>query len=176
MGKWIQSHIKKCGSWFSMVPLHPYSVSGLHVLRTEINSDINFLLHLYSRLMSKIFFWVFLFSGILNLFFLNFFYFIFKIGSVYHTCLTDSSSKHVFIRSKIAVQVDYWLQLISGNRRFQSIRLIPQDWLYHLSFRIPQPIPDCQGSRSLSLWLLLHKFSYIMSAWKLPHAVHKDVT
>lgn len=175
MGKWIQSHIKKCGSWFSMVPLHPYSVSGLHVLRTEINSDINFLLHLYSRLMSKIFFWVFLFSGILNLFFFNI-YFIFKIGSVYHTCLTDSSLKHVFIRSKIAVQVDYWLQLISGNRRFQSIRLIPQDWLYHLSFRIPQPIPDCQGSRSLSLWLLLHKFSYIMSAWKLPHAVHKDVT
>lgn len=56
-----------------MVPLHPYSVSGLHVLRTEINSDINFLLHLYSRLMSKIFFWVFLFSGILNLVFFIFF-------------------------------------------------------------------------------------------------------
>lgn len=89
-----------------MVPLHPYSVSGLHVLRTEINSDINFLLHLYSRLMSKIFFWAFLFSGILNQFFLKI-YFIFKIGSVYHTCLTDSSLKHVFIRSKIAVQVDY---------------------------------------------------------------------
>lgn len=98
----------------------------------------------------------FLFSGILNLVF----QFIFKIGSVYNTCLTDSSLKYVFIRSQIAVQVDYWLQLISGNRRFQSIRLIPQDWLYHLSFRIPQPIPDCQGSRSLASWLLLHKFSY----------------
>lgn len=89
-----------------MVPLHPYSVSGLHVLRTEINSDINFLLHLYSRLMSKIFFWVFFgfwyFKSVLLLI-----YFIFKIGSVYHTCLIDSSLKHVFIRSKIAVKVDY---------------------------------------------------------------------
>lgn len=91
-------------------------------------------------------------------------------------CVRVSILKRVFIGLWIAVQVDCWLQLISGNRRLQSIRFMPEDWLHQLLFCTPIRACHC----SLSLWFNLnykffHILSYILSVKGLFQAHYKNI-